>query len=770
MNSKPVTRKVASKIFFAGLFSAFALVSCGGGSTSPVSSSPPPPAPSPAPATATKDTTPTLTLQAEPSTISPGTSSSIVWYSTNISSCDLKSGASIIAANTNANGSFNTPTLSATTPYTVTCYPTDTSKPPLEKAATVTVTGNPCATTGATGAIALSIAQSRLTGIAPLAVFFDASGTTTNPATPRPFHDLDYSWNFGEPTHTSPPVGGSLYWNNGSRAGSSRRNLAAGPVAAHVYETPGTYTVTLAVKKDDTNAVTNSCVNVEVLDPDAVADFAGTNTACFSTSGTFTGCPAGALNITTSAFDTAINTYHTAHKRLLFNRGETFTAATMAMVTSTGPGLIGAYGTGAQPVIQGTGNTQILRMSLATTPAFSDWRVMDLNLDGLNGNSSMGINGYGGMIQGTILRVTFTHLQNSLSFAGDIVNYFNNQYSVTHPEYTTGTIDQLAVVDSVTIPGTTTLYSGYNAGNRVAFMGNSFDNGGNTTGSHVLRFTFLNKAIISHNTIASPGNDRLAIKLHSPFWNATPSDTRYNPSAAVPPFTSNNYSPAMNGDGYSKYILIADNKVIDSGANPYAIDVGPENGGRDERVHDVILERNWFVAKANSQVSMYLYGSGLTVRNNIADFSTGYTGTQAMVFAESYTPACAGPVDQVRIYNNTFYSSKAASLVKVFQTAGAEGNTTNVSIYNNLAYAPNATGTPVVIQNNCGACLVASSNNTSNAQIKTSPPFTATPPVLITDWKPTAGYAIGAGMTAPVWYDLLGVPEPAIRDLGALAH
>ena len=84
------------------------------------------------------------------------------------------------------------------------------------------------------GPIALSLVSSRVSGVAPLAVFFDATGTTAS-STPRPFHDLEYRWDFGDV--------GSGTWTTGSSAGVSSRNTATGPVAAHVFETPGTYTI-----------------------------------------------------------------------------------------------------------------------------------------------------------------------------------------------------------------------------------------------------------------------------------------------------------------------------------------------------------------------------------------------------------------------------------------------------------------------------------------------------------------------------------------------
>ena len=107
------------------------------------------------------------------------------------------------------------------------------------------------------GPIALSLVASRVSGVAPLTVFFDATGTTAA-GTPRPFHDLEYRWDFGD--------AGKGRWSTGSTTGD--RNLATGPVAAHVFETPGTYTVNLTA-----NAAKSSRV-ITVQDPDMV--FSGT--------------------------------------------------------------------------------------------------------------------------------------------------------------------------------------------------------------------------------------------------------------------------------------------------------------------------------------------------------------------------------------------------------------------------------------------------------------------------------------------------------------
>ena len=224
--------------------------------------------------------------------------------------------------------------------------------------------------TPSAGGIVLSLVPARTSGVAPLAVFFDASATTDIGVTDRPFHDLEYTWSFGDPS--------SGTWASGAQPGVSSKNSATGPVVAHVFETPGTYTVTLTAFDGANTATTTT--NITVQDPDVV--FAGTNTICVGatalpTAGTG-GCPAGAIAISTNNFAASINTYQATNKRILFQRGDTFSVPTSAAITSTGPGILGAFGTGAKPYI----SIPVIGAWATAIKFFAgDWRVMDLALD-----------------------------------------------------------------------------------------------------------------------------------------------------------------------------------------------------------------------------------------------------------------------------------------------------------------------------------------------------------------------------------------------------
>src|SRR4030067_554946 len=107
----------------------------------------------------------------------------------------------------------------------------------------------------APGGLVLSLVPARTSGVAPLAVFFDASATTDTGVTNRPFHDLEYTWSFGDPSAGT--------WANGAQPGVSSKNSATGPVTAHVFETPGAYTVSLTAFDGTNTATTTTTITVQ---------------------------------------------------------------------------------------------------------------------------------------------------------------------------------------------------------------------------------------------------------------------------------------------------------------------------------------------------------------------------------------------------------------------------------------------------------------------------------------------------------------------------
>ena len=152
--------------------------------------------------------------------------------------------------------------------------------------------------------------------------------------------------------------------------------------------------------------------------------------------------------------------------------------------------------------------------------------------------------------------------------------------------------------------------------------------------------------------------------------------------------------------------------------------MGPQNNLEDERVRDVIFERNWHVGATGDELAIQLYGVlNVTIRNSLFDGSS----SGSLIGAIGIQRRGIEPMpNAIRVYNNTFYNNRSGGgFVAVLATSAA----TDVTIKNNLAYVPNGTS-PVLYSGGWGAGFSASSNS-SNAQIKSTAPswVRATPSV-----------------------------------------
>ncbi|MBI5891275.1 MAG: PKD domain-containing protein [Nitrosomonadales bacterium] len=605
--------------------------------------------------------------------------------------------------------------------------------------------------TGST-AISLSNSPSRLTGVAPLSVFFDASGTTAK-TTKRPFHDLEYRWDFGDPLGS--PVRGTT-WKTGSRSGISNRNIATGPEAAHVFETPGEYIVALTVT-DGRNTATNNCAIITVQDPGIV--FSGTNTICVAAAsmpeaGT-DGCPAGAVTAMQPSFSIAVNTYAHTGKRVLFRRGDTFAAASSGLLTHTGPGILGAFGAGAAPVVQMTGNTRILVLSSRGTPDIRDWRIMDLEFDGQNKTECVGIDADGGISQVLILNMNLHDILIGVGFSDDILTaWYMGSGLTAHAMF-----DEIAIVDSTITPifNGTSGWRIYASANRGSIQGNTLGNmiNNNSMGSHVLRIPYMEKGVVANNTIARPGANQLAIKLHSQAWCESTSPVgkcvSYDNDAPPPAYTyrTNTHPIGVFAklSGYTEKVVISDNRIIGAD-NPYTMSVASQNRQSDERLRDIIVERNWFQSGTGTQLSILVGASATTIRNNIFDMSAGKYKT----FVNVSPPGTSPPSMNVHVYNNTFYGGSASPIPgNEFVAVSVDPTATDVAIVNNLISAPSATNPVAIFGKSPG---LFSSNNSSAAQLKYLPGWISATPSTPSDFKLKAGsYAIGAGMSIPLFSD-----------------
>ncbi len=637
--------------------------------------------------------TPVATLNVSSSTVASGAAVTVTWSSTNATSC---TGTNFSTGSATSGSVVVNPTTSTT--YTLSCTGVGGTDDDVE---IVTVTGG-------SGDIVISASPSRTSGVAPLAVFFDATGTT-DPNTTRPFEDLEYRWNFDDPA-------GGATWAYGARPGVSSKNEATGGVAAHVFETPGTYTVTLNVIGDSGTESTD--MTITVTDPDTV--FSGTNTRCISRTGNFTGCPAGAQQVTTT--DIAVATSHIATgRRILFRKGETWTD-TIYMGGINGPGIIGSYGTGASPIFTG--------LNIGSS-GVSDWRVMDVDFVRPTGDLyATAVEVVHPSSRMTFLRVKSTGAGSGAD--GSFISFAMNIYDT--PDSVNRQVEH-AIVDSEITGGR---YAFYGAGDKFAMLGTYLHASGDS--QHVYRSFYANKSVTSNNTFAGGGD--------AGGWG---------PISLV-----KQHAPDQPG-AYSEYLQWSDNRFAPT--NVYvSLGFGSENSITDQRLRNVVVERNWFSAQYNAQLSLNVAaGYNYTLRNNLFVMDN-YWGTGLQIQHTSTGPA----TEYVNIFNNTFYKSDGGG--NGMDAIQIMNSISNIVIRNNLAYAPNASS-PSMLSTLSGPTNVTLSNNSTDTQVRTvSPNFSSATPVTIQHFDLLSGsYGRNAGYAVPNFSDLLNRVRPVgSYDMGAL--
>jgi PKD repeat protein len=420
--------------------------------------------------------------------------------------------------------------------------------------------------------IQLALEASRTTGVAPLAVFFDATATTHLDPVVRPFHDLGFEWDFDDPT--------AGVWTESGKD----KSWATGAVAAHVFETPGTYTVTVTAQ-DAAGEEAFESVGITVLDPDS----AGWTTYYVSSSAgndLNTGLSPGA------PFETLPRAFSEqgANRRILLKRGDEWTISQGLEVSAAGPGLIASYDSGPPPRI----------VSAAPGPDCygvrvnaSDWRLADLDLERNDGAyQCAAILAGPGVANVLALRNQASGfevgLQSEWSTTSDGLFFVENQ------------------VEDIDVNGA------YLGSNRLAILGNRI---GQILLSHVLRVWYARKGVIASNTLYDPSTtstlNRLALKFHT--------------------------DVALSSDP-AELVVIADNTFRGDGrVSTFA----PQDDWSDEEVRNLVIERNHIVSTEDTAASILIEGHDITVRNNVISGSNGsqyYTGVLIRHPADLTTP------------------------------------------------------------------------------------------------------------------------------------
>lgn len=418
---------------------------------------------------------------------------------------------------------------------------------------------------GSSSNITSSVVASRtggagVTGVAPLYVHFDATGTTssdgniTNPTLGGAFRNIQHAFDFGDTS--------SGTW---VQTGNSRNSYSGGPITAHVYETPGIYTVNVTHSAAGTPNKAATPIVITVSDPDVV--YAGTATICIEGgSVTGTGGPALCLYFATISAAGGIQ----SNKRYLFKKGQTHTGSLSTSATGV---RIASYGSGAKPII-----------TSATSISGDNVCVRDVEQRGFYQHY-----GVHDCVMSVDLRIpTVTTGQ------GMFQTQESQQFITTH--------NQCFWECTVSDVGGTGGYGFYGTCNSVAFLGLNTQ----SQFQHDVRVTNHYKTCVQNCYLQgnNPTGVQTALKMHAGSSGLTPTI----------------WNGVSSGICASEMAVVGYNRVGTS-ISPinWYVNIDPQNelAGQPEGIQDGIVENNAFTrGTSGSPQDILLGGRRLTARGN----------------------------------------------------------------------------------------------------------------------------------------------------------
>ncbi len=412
----------------------------------------------------------------------------------------------------------------------------------------------------------------RISGTAPLAVQFDASGTTSSLGSQLPFHHVRYAFSFGDDRGQTWPA-----------SGLSKNVQSGGPLAAHVYDLPGTYEVRVRAT-DQAGGYSERTVTVQVQDPNAV--YAGIATICVSAASNFSGCPSGASRVTSLP---GTSTY--SGRRVLLRRGETF--GTIEIPHGSQNVQIGAFGSGALPRVS---SVLVGTVSPSSSSFPRDITVMDLNI--LQRFEQFVTMSRLLLYRNTFQAPTGEYIPAQINIASSLA-YIVQHHTLPANQYYQPR-ELFVVENQVRGSLSNPMMNMAGEGSRFVVMGNDMG----TAQQHTVRIWGMYKGFIAHNALRGRSSDgiRVALKVHS--GGLGDYDDNY----------------AISRDTWaSRQVVIANNRLGDtSDNNSFIGGASPQNNTDSSRegLEDVVLENNVFVRGPNTNTEFILMGRRMTSRGN----------------------------------------------------------------------------------------------------------------------------------------------------------
>jgi PKD repeat protein len=537
---------------------------------------------------------------------------------------------------------------------------------------------------------------------APLGVFFNAVGvdhsipptTLTTHGSDNVWHDMTYEWNFGDPDQGTWEFSGI------------DKNHAWGFVAAHVYDDPGVYTVTLTVT-DSAGATGTATDIIYVDDPNTI--YAGNRTKCFSSSETPVagsgGCPTGADVQQTSSWNNAVSWVKVASgRRALLRRDDTFTASSNPELDGGGsPGMIAAFGSGAKPKVVVSGQSDIITINGDS----SGYRLVDLNFDMAGSTSATDravidhFSGTSAQLSDFLLyRIDFTNMHWAITLGGKA--NMKRVNAVGFP--------QLFLVESTFDLKDGSGYCFFGGRYESADLGNDYRGCGDTfEAAHVVRSTTENGYVSSHNIFQDCATSGLQLRMLD--W----ADSDWT-------------------NWWTQNMVVSFNQWLTVNGCTGLLGLGAASPAVEGRKRNILVENNLFVIGSQGNTGQAFCGTeGVTVRNNVAMSTVAYDDPE-----ENYGPryftiqAChiSGGGDwpfvndEHRVYNNTCYCTnticdKSEGCVEISHHGSDH------YVRNNLAYSPNDSDWTVTDGTNA-----IRSNNLQQSDFSANPFVSGTPTTL----------------------------------------
>lgn len=598
---------------------------------------------------------------------------------------------------------------------------TPANPPPVIATATANIavdqpawyTSNPCDPNASPSTCYFpALGMSKTVGYGPFPVLFQGGSSA-----PRD-NIVKWSWDFGAGTESDP-----------------HGRTIEGMNAAHVFETPGTYQVTLTVR-DSQGTTSTSTVAVTVLPPTTTTyyvDSAIGNDTCDGTSMTVVNATQCPWKTATKAFSmmarptqwAALSQWrYKPGDRILFKRGQTFDSGPVTIGNGFGTQgyTFGAYGNSGdpKPIIQrvdaGTGHTITVGWGTGYIT------FTDLQFNFLNGpNQAAGFFvSNGGTLNMLFLRCDFFEPANGavgMSAEGNTTNPPSNIFLVD------STIQQPTTNNTAT-----TLVFAFGTYGYV-LLGNTFDHAGN----HLSYNTDMHKGVIVGNVFNRPAFGRTALRL-------TDGDSIYIADNSflgwIDPLT---VGSAHNGGG-TRY-------------NFSLINLSPNGVARTFNLHDVIFERN---IVTNFETGLSIANAGeLTVRNNLFISPSSYDYVNSISLSKPPGVDTSRPLTNVKIVGNTFLSNGAvpttivnANFIKLTAwTSGATAwgdNHQNINISNNIFSAiSNSRVRALVLSGTDNNLLGALTSNQNLINIPSAPSgqmyMIAATPYDLAGWQAASG-------------------------------